>query len=163
MNPEACVAFLDEQAGSQPLLSLQDGGMKPAYHAPELRGRVSFDYSSNNQKFVIGSGLFLFETQWSKADKTSIHAYSDSETIEAIALAKGHSEIDSIQTVDSFDFTSRTRMPQRGQIIIWRNKNGFFAATKVIEIKDDTRGDDQDELTFEFVIQPGGGADFSSD
>ena len=52
----------------------------------------------------------------------------------------------------SMDFTSRSRTPQIGDIIIWRNSYGKYAATKIISIKDSNRGADRDELVCEYVI-----------
>ena len=50
------------------------------------------------------------------------------------------------------DFSSRCRTPQIGDIIIWKNVQGNYAGTKIISIKDDTRGADHDELTCEYII-----------
>ena len=38
--------------------------------------------------------------------------------------------------------------------------NGFFAAIKIIGIKDDTRGASNDEVTFEYLIQTNGSPKF---
>jgi len=57
--------------------------------------------------------------------------------------------------------TSRTRTPQEGEIVILKNRFGNYAALKIIDIKDRTRSDDRDELTFEYVINPNGYTDFS--
>ena len=48
------------------------------------------------------------------------------------------------------------RTPLIGQIVVLRNVEGFYAAVQVLEIKDDTRGDDSDELRFRYAIQPDG-------
>jgi len=37
-----------------------------------LSGRVTFDYSNNNGKYIIGNDELLFETAWSKASGDSI-------------------------------------------------------------------------------------------
>lgn len=115
-------------------------------------GTVSFDYSNNNGCYAIGEGLYLFETKWSKASKTSIHVYNDPFSIDLIAIAKGLIDIDVVQDIDSYDFSSRARTAKLGQVIIFKNKNGFSALAKVINIKDDSRGDEQDEVIFEYKI-----------
>lgn len=38
----------------------------------------------------------------------------------------------------------------------------FFAAIKVLDIKDDTCGSEFDEVTFEYLIQTNGSPDFTS-
>ena len=47
------------------------------YFSPAPTGRVIFDYSNNDGKFSIGSGPYMFETQWSKASDQRIHVYND--------------------------------------------------------------------------------------
>lgn len=121
------------------------------YKSPSKEGTFTFDYSNNNGEYVIGDGEASFITKWSKASNTSIHAYNDGEGITAIALQKGVEKIDSIENIEG-DFSSRCRTAQIGDAIIWKNVNGRTAITKVISIKDDTRGDSQDELTCEYYI-----------
>ncbi len=121
------------------------------YKSPSQNGNFTFDYSNNNGEYVIGDGETSFTTKWSKASNTSIHAYNDGEGITAIALQKGVEKIDSIENIEG-DFSSRCRTAQIGDAIIWKNVNGRTAITKVISIKDDTRGDSQDELTCEYYI-----------
>lgn len=112
-------------------------------------GRFTFDYSDNNGEFAIGKGEYTFITRWSKASKKSIYAYNDK--VDAIARIKGPIELQS-HLSGEFNFTSRTRCANIGDIILWRNRNGKYAATRIIDIKDDSRGDDHDELTCEYTI-----------
>lgn len=112
-------------------------------------GRFTFDYSNNNGQFTIGKDEHTFVTCWSKASATAIHAYKDK--VDSIARVKGPVELQS-ELNGEFDFSSRARTSNIGDIIIWKNCNGKYAATKVIDIKDDTRGADHDELTCDYVI-----------
>lgn len=114
-------------------------------------GSFTFDYSNNNGSFTIGKDDYSFETKWSKASNTSIHAYSDAVGIEAIARIKGPFRLTD-KLDGEYDFSSRCRTVQLEDAIIWKNKNGHYAVTKVIAIKDDTRGDQADEITCEYVI-----------
>lgn len=57
--------------------------------------------------------------------------------------------------------SSRTQTPQEGEIVILKNKFGNFAALQIVDIKDRTRSDNCDELTFEYTINPEGNVDFS--
>ena len=124
------------------------------YATRRLKGRKSFDYSNNNGIFAIGDNELKFETKWSKASDQSIHVYNDPASIKAIALVKGIPAINLISNAKGYDFSSRTRTPQEGEIVIFENSYGNFAAVKVIDIKDCTRSDSIDELTFEYVINP---------
>jgi hypothetical protein len=130
------------------------------YASKRLKGRKSFDYSNNNGLFTIGKNDLKFETKWSKAGDESIHIYNDPASIKGLALVKGIPEIIQISNANSYDFSSRTRTPQEGDIIILENSYGNFAALKIIDVKDCTRSDSVDELTFEYVINPDQQVDF---
>ena len=125
-------------------------------------GEVVFDYSSYNGRYVIGSGHLKFETKWTKAGKTSIHVYNDPPTINGVALARGITSIPQVLNATALDFTSRTRTPSLGQIVVLRNAKGFYAALQVLGIKDDTRGDSHDQLRFRYAIQPDGSNSFAN-
>lgn len=119
--------------------------------SPRKKGTFTFDYSSNNGEYVIGEGDALFRTRWSKASNTSIHAYKDGRGIVSIAILKDAGDVENIQTIEG-DFSSRVRTPRVGDAIIWRNEAGKYAITKIVSIKDDTRGDKCDELTCDYAI-----------
>ena len=163
MSPEQCLRYVDAHFARQEKRPLEPTSGVNAYSDARLRGTISFCYSNNDQRFVIGEGLNLSETQWSKASDTSIHALRDAPSIESIALAKGAANIAAVRDAAAYDFSSRHRTPRTGEIILWRNVNGIYAATQILAIKDDTRGADPDELCFEFVILPDGSTDFSQD
>lgn len=115
-------------------------------------GRFTFDYSNNDGKYVIGTGEYEFATRWSKANDRSIHAYKDYLGVDG-AIARVKMPKDWPVTIDeSCDFSSRTRTPNVGDVIIWKNASGKYAATRILNIKDDTRGAEYDELTCEYVI-----------
>jgi hypothetical protein len=162
MTPQECLTFIEGIERRNQHQLLKSAILNEKYHTRGLRGSVTFDYSNNNHSYTIGEGYFLFETRWSKASDTAIHAYSDAPSIEAIALAKGFLDISDIQDASAFDFSSRDRRPSTGQIVVWRNLNGLYAATKIVDIKDDRQGPEADELTFEYVILDGGTNDFGS-
>lgn len=140
------VALNDSQGNT-----LYIGEIINGYTNEAVRGVFSFNYSDNNGKFTIGSGEYQFETKWSKASDTSIHAYSDAASIDAIARIKGPLNIDD-DFSGKYNFSSRSRTPVVGDAILWRNKNGNYAVTKVLEIKDDSRGDNEDMLKCEYNI-----------
>ena len=118
-----------------------------------LTGEVSFDYSSYDGHYVIGSGNLEFEIKWTKASNTCIHVYNDPESINGVALAREFISNGQVKDARSLDYTSRTRSPCLRQIVVLRNVYGFYAAVQVLEIKDDKRGDDRDEVRFRYAIQ----------
>ena len=125
-----------------------------------LTGEAVFDYSSHNGRYVIGRGTLEFETDWSKASDMEIYIYNDPPSINGVVLARGCTSIAQVLNAESLDYTSRTRTPKCGEIVVLRNVNGFYAAVHVLEIKDDTRSDDKDELRFRYAIQSGGSGNF---
>lgn len=158
LTPAACIAMIEAQQTAMQKQPLKAVGSNPDFHVRALRGRVTFDYSSNDHRFTIGDGLLLFETRWSKAGDATIHAYRDAPSIDAIALAREKAAITEIADAAGFDFSTRVRSPNIGQIVIWRNANGFYAATQIVALRHDGKGD---FLTFDYVILEKGGADFS--
>lgn len=151
MSPVNCLNYLKSVIKSNEKVIITSPDDR--YRSKAFVGQVAFDYSNNNGKFIIGDGYFLFETKWSKASKDRIHAYNDAPSIHSIALARGENNIIDIQDVDLFDYSSRCRTVKSGEIIIFKNINNNIAFIKVISIKDDSRGDDADELTFEYLIK----------
>ena len=133
----------------------------PAPRMASTTGEVVFDYSSHNGRYVIGSGMLEFETKWSKASNTSIYVCNDPSSIHGVALARGCTSISSVLNAESLDYTSRIRTPSLGEIAVLLNGHGFYAAIHVLSIKDDTRGDDRDELRFRYAIQPDGSDNFA--
>lgn len=162
MTPAQALSHIDDIALRSAPRTLPTGGLSPDYHSRALRGTVTFDYTNNNRSYVLGEGQHLFETKWTKASNTAIHAYSDGSSIEALAVAKGAEAITDIVDSEAYDFSSRVRTPKLGEVVIWRNVNGLYGATRLVAITDDTRGDKTNELTFEYVLLADGGRDFSS-
>ncbi len=157
------------QLGPNPFLKNDQPEIKPLkfqtgsekYVSASLRGKVTFDYSNNNGNYIIGTGDLVFETCWSKASDTSIHTYNDRPSIASIGLAIDVKEISEIIDATRYDMSSRSRTPREGEIVVARNQNGYYAALKVLDVKDRTRVDDKDELTFEYVILSNRTVDFS--
>ena len=122
------------------------------YACEAEQGSFTFDYSNNDGKFTIWKDEYLFTTEWSKASNRSIHAYSDPSNIDSIARIKAPCTLSKEKLTGEYDFSSRCRTPNIGDIIIWKNIFGNYAATQIIAISDDTRGANHDELTCEYVI-----------
>ena len=164
----AVVWFITDCSRLEPLTILFGGiaslanfiKYSPNYANKRIKGRDSFNYSSNSGNFDIGEGKKKFTTKWSKASDVSIYLYNDPDNIDKIALAKKVYNFSEIRNPDVFDFTSRSISLNEDEIAILINKNGFYCLVKVIDIKDNSRGDDRDELTLEWIINPGKQKDF---
>ena len=160
-SPAQLAAMIAEKLGIKPFEGKASNVPPPIMTS--LAGEVIFDYGNHNGRYIIGRGASTFETMWGRADNTRIRVYNDPDSINGVAL--GHSDwtgIDQVTGARQLDYTSRARIPAVGQIVVLRNTNGFYAAVKLLSIKDKTRQDDQDELRFEYSIQPDGSDDFTT-
>ena len=158
-TPAQLSAMIANKLGIRPFDGKASQVPPPSMTSPT--GEVAFDYSSHNGRYVIGSGMLEFETKWTKASNTSIHVYNDPQSINGVTLAPGSMSISQVTDAASLDYTSRTRTPSRGQIVVLRNTEDFYAAVHVLGIKDVSRGDDRDELRFRYAIQSDGSDSFA--
>jgi len=101
----------------------------------EMQGIVEFNYTNNDGHFLLGKDLWLFETQWTAAGSNSIHVYNDGESITGVAIAESVYSINQITDATVLDYTSRTRSPNTGDVIVYKNKYGFFCAIKILDVK----------------------------
>ena len=158
-EPSLIAKEICEKIGVHPLAGKASNAPTPQTKQPN--GEVRFDYSSNNGRYIIGSGKALFETMWSKGDTRCIHLYNDPSSIDGIAVARRDVlSIAQVKDAKSLNYTSRCRTVYLGRIAVLENIHGFFAAIRVLEIKDE-RHDDKDEVRFQYVIQEDGSDDFS--
>ena len=158
-TPEKLAAMIAEKLGIQPFAGKASN--VPAPRMTSLTGEVVFDYSSYNGRFIIGREQLEFETMWTKASNTNIYVYNESSSINGVALAPSSPYIRDVVDAESLDYTSRVRSPRVGQVVVLRNIHSFYAALHILNIKDDSQGDDRDELRFRYAIQTNGTDSFS--
>lgn len=120
------------------------------YHSPVKSGTVSFDFSNNSKRFMIGAGEYAFMTEWSDCGSNSIYAYRDA--VKQIGYIPGFTTFPSTDELKEFDYTSRSRTVYVGEVVIWVNSYSHFAATRIIEVCVRSRGAKEDKLTFEYKI-----------
>lgn len=124
------------------------------YVSPAMSGTITFDYSNNNGRYVLGSGDMMFETAWSGGSNEAIHAYTDPPSIRSIALALNQKSIGEIVDASIYDTSSRVRTPRLGEIVVWKNTAGYFLATRVDALKSRGHGNSTNEITITYVIAP---------
>ncbi|WP_141397024.1 hypothetical protein [Sphingomonas ginsenosidimutans] len=125
-------------------------------------GEATFNYASYDGRFVIGAEPWAFETRWSSASQGSAHLYNDPAAIEGVAIAEGITSIGQAtpDVVASADFTSRTRTPRVGQVVLLRNTASFFAAVELLEVGYPAVPSGN-VMRFRFAIQTDRSTDFS--
>jgi len=156
--PAEVAVMIAQKLGIQPFKGKASD--VPAPRMTSLYGEAVFDYSSYNGRYFIGRGNLEFETKWSKASDVDIYIYDDPSSINGIALAPGYTSIGQILNAESLDYTSRYQTLKCGEIVVLRNVNKFYAAVHVMEIKDKSRSDGEDELRLRYVIQADGSDNF---
>jgi internalin A len=126
-------------------------------HFPSTTGEEVIYYDDYNGRVTIGEGDALFETKWSGSSGSNIIAYNDSPSIRGIALAPSASKPQDVtpDIIANLNFTSRTRRPNEGQVLVIENINGRFLALKIIEVLAKSHGDAEDRMTINYtVVQP---------
>lgn len=123
---------------------------KAAYHNPQMSGSVSFNFKNNSGQFIIGSGEYEFRTRWSECGGKSIYGYSDS--VKLVGYLSGVTEIPKDKDFSKFDFTSRVRQVCIGEVLIWMNANGKFAATLITDVVSGSHSFVNNKLSFDYKI-----------
>lgn len=112
------------------------------------------DYSTNNGEIVLTDNGISFKVKFSKASDERIYVY-DSNGSYQIARVK-NSTPNEILIFDNYDSTSNHYKIQKGEVFLYKNENGDILAVRILEIKDDTRNDENDFVAFEYTISPCG-------
>ena len=150
------------KAPALPLVEPQLAFSPERYVSPGLSGVVTFDYSNNNGRYVLGAGDLAFETAWSSGGNSAIHAYNDPASIRTVALASGAVHIEDIADATIYDTSSRVRTPRLGEIVIWQNSAGYYLATKVESLAARSHGSELDELVFSYRVAPSKNTSFAA-
>ena len=117
-----------------------------------LNGHVEFEYSSNDGKFTIGAGEYAFGTMWTTANYRSIHCYRDH--VKRLGFNSKYNRFPTIPEIPEFDFSSRARAVNIGQVFVLENHYHHFAAIKVVSIR--LTGNDQNNYVgFDYKIYTG--------
>lgn len=127
---------------------------------PGLFGTATFDFSAYNGRHIIGEGKNQFDTMWTDCGPNNLYIYNDPTNIRGVAVVEGKRSFDDIEDASAFDFTSRSRSPSVGQVIVLQNTFDRYALVKIIDLKVKSRGADRDEVTIEYVINEDGSKSF---
>lgn len=157
-TPEQLAAKICQVIGAA--VALKDNAVAPP-SLPAADGIISFSQVDNDGRAIIGRDVWQFELKTSAAGADAFHLYNDPASIKGVAVAHGATEISDVSDARSCDFSSRARTIRKGQVAVLKNKDGFFAALKVLEVQDRAHGATADLLKLEYVTLNEGGIDFS--
>lgn len=105
---------------------------KVDFQNPAFEGFTSFDYKRNSGSYTIGQGDYIFNTQWSECGFNSIYCYSDQ--IFRLGYNPKYKDFPVSDEFMDFDFTSRAKAVNVGDIVLLENQNHKFAAIKVLKV-----------------------------
>ena len=57
-----------------------------------------------------------------------------------------------VEQISDFDFSSRSRTIYTGEVFVYQNQQGHFAAIKLGKVDSKSHGRHHDEITFEYKI-----------
>ena len=108
----------------------------PPPHFPKPTDNFSIDYRNHDGRIMLGMGDWLFETKWSKSGSGSIYVVNDPPGIKGVAVAPHCSKIEEVdeKVFAMANFTSRSRQPAKGQVVLIENIAGYVAAVELLEI-----------------------------
>ncbi len=122
---------------------------KVEFQNPIFEGKASFDYKKNSGSYIIGEGDYEFNTQWSECGHNSIYCYRDH--VYRLGYNPHYKEFPTPNEFINFDFSSRARSVNVGEIVLLENHKHKFAALKVLKVV--RRVEDIDHLLeFEYKI-----------
>lgn len=105
---------------------------KIEFHNPSLKGKASFDYKRNSGSYIIGEGDYMFVTHWSECGHNSIHSYKD--YVFRQGYNPTYQEFPLPNEFINFDFSSRAKAVNVGEIVLLENHNHKFAALRITKV-----------------------------
>ncbi len=102
------------------------------FQDPAFEGKSSFDYKRNSGSYTIGEGDYIFVTHWSECGHNSIYCYRDH--IYRLGYNPNYTEFPSPNEFINFNFSSRAKSVNVGEIVLLENHNHKFAALKITNV-----------------------------
>jgi len=160
MSSEEFVTYIESLNDTQNF-QYKNHPKRQDYYSKGLSGVVEFDFTNNDHVYTIGAGDFLFETRWSSRGNDSMYIYNDPTSIEKLAIVENETRFRNVKEEYKYDFTSRAREPRKDKdIIILKNTKGYYAALKILDVKNKDTGFKKNLLKFKYVIETNGCCSF---
>lgn len=97
-----------------------------------MSGKVSFDYKRNSGLYVIGEANYQFVTHWSECGYNSIYCYRDD--VYRLGYNPKCNHFPSPSEFINFDFSSRAKSVNVGEVVLLENYCHKFAALKITKV-----------------------------
>jgi TIR domain len=157
-SPRQLALLICEKLGRP--VRLQKANVGASGRSTATTGEVTFNYSSNNNRFRIGQSAYEFETYWGKRGAGSIYCLNDPPSIRGVALAPNASKLADIIDASQLDYSSRHRAVHAGHFVVLQNTSGFYAAIKILDVRYDD-AEVLDLMSIKYWILTDGSANFS--
>lgn len=105
---------------------------KVEFQNPSMEDSVCFDYKRNSGSFIIGEGNYEFITHWSECGHNSIYCYKD--YIYRLGYNPKYKDFPYSDEFSDFDFSSRVKSVNVGEVVLLENNHNKFAALKVTKV-----------------------------
>jgi hypothetical protein len=129
----------------------------PIYRA--RRGQVQHDMYTDGKTIKLGDDTANFTLRVSPASTECIHMYKDQ--LDYLARVRGRNAGD-ILKIQDYPGAASSFTIAVGERFLGMNKFGQMIQGKIVDIKYDGRGAEHHEVTFDYVIGPIRGGDFTA-
>ena len=116
------------------------------------KGRVKFDHTKNDGKFIITNGKKTFVTAWGGCFPGKIWAYREQDGLIGYKEGYGKFPLNAKEFEHTLDFSNRVYAVNVGDMVLFVNAKGDFLAVRLLSVKYVDRGDDEYCVEFEYKI-----------
>ena len=131
VTPAQLSVMIADKLGIQPFVGKASEVPPPRMTSPT--GEVVLDYSSYNGRLCNRLRSAGIRNEVVECERHQYSRVQRPPSINGVALARGSESISQVESAALLDYTSRTRTPSRGQIVVLRNTEGFYAAVQLLE------------------------------
>jgi hypothetical protein len=137
--------------------------LQPDKDGSAFGNRITFNYSTNNGVVSVGEGDCSFRLKFAKSSNVDIQMLTNSHdnrsSVKRLARVKPVPTGSALRFTD-FDSSSTIYRIGTGEIFLVENPQNCFMQGKIIQIKDDSRSAEHDEVTFDYQINGIGNGEF---
>lgn len=128
-------------------------GPQPQKLVPQ---RVTSNYPTTNNRCVVGEGEKTFGLRFSSRNAASVYLLRDDPSVTRIAVVRGYVPLIKFPNLEN---AARSYTVSEGQLFLAENINGYYMMGRMLQVRDESRGEVVDSVTFEYVIQEQPGDD----
>ena len=133
------------------------------YTSAPLEGNVTFPYSNNSGRYVLGSGDLETTVEVSEAGHGSVYLLNDPVDVASVALVRDVSSFAEVGEATQADASSRSRTIRVGDAAVIKNAHGYWTALLLDEVTTrDTSEVGEPTMRFRYRVLPSRLSNFSA-